>query len=219
MGHITHRAPESRLSDNPQEINNPAHSVICGEGQRRAFPGNGMPAYLQKIQPPSDDKRWKIVAATMKKLGNRPSALIEALHTLQQVFGYLDKPGLIFVAAVLRVPPSQVFGAATFYHYFTMKPQGEHSCIVCTGTACYIKGANALLKSIEAEEHVKPGQTTPDNRLSVLTARCFGACGLAPVAVVDGEMESRLTTESLQKRLHSLTSPTEANQEVGSHAR
>ena len=160
-----------------------------------------MPAYLDKIQPPSDDKRWKIVAATMKKLGNRPSALIEALHTLQQVFGYLDRPALTFVAGVLKVPLSQVYGAATFYHYFTMKPQGEHTCIVCTGTACYINGATALLKSIEASEHIKPGQTTPDGRLSLLTARCFGACGLAPVAVVDGEMESRLTPEALEQRL------------------
>jgi bidirectional [NiFe] hydrogenase diaphorase subunit len=164
-----------------------------------------MPAYLEKIQPPSDDKRWKIVAATMKKLGNRPSALIEALHTLQQAFGYLDKPGLTFVAAVLKVPLSQVYGAATFYHYFTMKPQGEHTCVVCTGTACYINGASALLKSIEDEEGVKPGQTTPDGRLSLLTARCFGACGLAPVAVMDGEMESRLTPEKLQERLKAVT--------------
>jgi len=163
-----------------------------------------MPAYLEKINPPSDDKRWKMVAATMKKLGNRPSALIEALHTLQQTFGYLDKPGLIFVAAVLRVPPSLVYGAATFYHIFTMKPQGEHSCIVCTGTACYINGSGGLLKSIEAHEGVKPGQTTTDGRLSVLTARCFGACGLAPVAVVDGQMESRLTPEALQKRLEGM---------------
>jgi len=160
-----------------------------------------MLTYLEKIQPPSEDKRWKIVAATMKKLGNTPSALIEALHTLQQVFGYLDKPGLTFVASTLRVPPSQVYGAATFYHYFTMKPQGEHTCIVCTGTACYIKGATALLKSIETREGVKAGQTTPDGRLSVLTARCFGACGLAPVAVVDGQMESRLTPDNLQDRL------------------
>jgi bidirectional [NiFe] hydrogenase diaphorase subunit len=167
-----------------------------------------MPAYLAKIQPPSDDKRWKIVAATMKKLGNRPSALIEALHTLQQVFGYLDKPGLTFVAAVLKVPPSQVYGAATFYHYFTMKPPGEHTCIVCTGTACYINGAGALLDSIASREGVKPGQTTPDGRLSLLTARCFGACGLAPVAVVDGAMESRLTPEALEQRL----------QRIGIHA-
>ena len=163
-----------------------------------------MPAYLQNVQPPSDDKRWKIVAATMKKLGNRPSAVIEALHTLQQVFGYLDKPGLTFVAAVLKVPLSQVYGAATFYHYFTMKPQGRHTCIVCTGTACYINGAKALLDSIAEREGVKPGETTPDGGLSILTARCFGACGLAPVAVVDGEMQSRLSAEKLQQRLEAI---------------
>ena len=117
----------------------------------------------------------------MRKLGNERSALIETLHTLQQVFGYLDKPGLTYVAAVLKIPLSQVYGAATFYHHFTMKPQGEHTCIVCTGTACYIKGATALLKSIEATEGIRPGETTADGRFSLLTARCFGACGLAPV--------------------------------------
>jgi len=163
-----------------------------------------MPAYLQKIQPPSDDKRWNIVAATMKTLGNRPSALIEALHTLQQSFGYLDKAGLTFVAAVLRMPLSQVYGAATFYHYFTLKPQGEHSCVVCTGTACYIKGANALLQSLETHEGVKPGQTTPDGRLSVSTARCFGTCGLALVAVMDGQMASYVTPETLQQHLEGI---------------
>src|ERR1700689_3970951 len=108
-------------------------------------------AYLQKCEAPSTDKRWKIIAATMRKLGNQRNALIEALHSLQQTFGYLDKPGLTFVAGTLRIPLSQVFGAATFYHYFTLKPQGKHSCIVCTGTACYIKGAGELLKSVAKE--------------------------------------------------------------------
>jgi bidirectional [NiFe] hydrogenase diaphorase subunit len=86
-----------------------------------------------------------------------------------------------------------------------MKPQGAHTCVVCTGTACYINGASKLLKSIEDEEGIKPGQTTPDGRLSLLTARCFGACGLAPVAVMDGAMESRLTPEKLQERLKAVT--------------
>jgi bidirectional [NiFe] hydrogenase diaphorase subunit len=157
--------------------------------------------YLQKCEPPTDDKRWKIIAATMRKLGNQRNALIEALHSLQQAFGYLDKPGLTFIAATLRIPLSQVFGAATFYHYFTMKPQGKHTCIVCTGTACYIKGAGELLKSIAKEQGVKPGETTPDGELSILTARCFGACGLAPVAVMDGETAGRLDAGELQHRL------------------
>jgi bidirectional [NiFe] hydrogenase diaphorase subunit len=162
-------------------------------------------AYLQKCEPPSSDKRWKIVAATMRKLGNERQALIEALHSLQQSFGYLDKPGLTYVATSLKIPLSQVYGAATFYNHFTMKPQGEHACVVCTGTACYIKGAADLLKTIFAAEGVKPGETTADGRLSILTARCFGACGLAPVVVMDGDVVGRITTEVLEERLRKVT--------------
>jgi len=169
--------------------------------------------YLQKCDPPSDDKRWKIVAATMRKLGNQRHALIEALHSMQDAFGYLDKPGLTFVAGSLRIPLSQVYGAATFYHHFTMKPQGRHSCIVCTGTACHIKGADGLLKHVSATRGIKPGETTADRELSLLTARCFGTCGLAPVAVIDGETVGRLTNESLDQRLDRLT-PREAPQLV-----
>ena len=146
-----------------------------------------MRLYFDAVTPPSDDKRWKIVAATMRKLG--------------KAFGYLEKPGLTFVAATLRLPLSRVYGVATFYQHFTMKPQGRHSCVVCTGTACHIKGAGALLNSISAAYRVKPGETTPDGELSVLTARCFGACGLAPVAVIDGAVAVRLTAQGLEERL------------------
>jgi bidirectional [NiFe] hydrogenase diaphorase subunit len=158
-------------------------------------------AYLKKCEPPSDDKRWKIVAATMRKLGNERHALIEALHTLQEVFGYLDKPGLTFIAASLRIPLSQVYGAATFYNHFMLKPQGKHTCVVCTGTACYIKGAEALLKSIHADLGIKSGETTKDGEWSLLTARCFGACGLAPAAVIDGQTFGHVTPEVLEHRL------------------
>ena len=158
--------------------------------------------YLQKCEPPSADKRWKIVAATMRKLGNERHALIETLHTLQQAFGYLDKPGLTYVAAMLKIPLSQVYGAATFYNHFTMKPQGEHACIVCTGTACYIKGAPQLLKAVAAVEGLKPGETSADGQISLMTARCFGACGLAPVVVIDKDVIGRVTPETLQHKLH-----------------
>ena len=162
--------------------------------------------YLEKCEPPSDDKRWKAVAATMRKLGNQRHALIEALHSVQQEFGYLDKAGLTFVAAALRIPLSQVYGTATFYQFFTMKPQGEHKCVVCNGSACYIKGSDELLKSIAARYGVKPGETTPDGRLTLETARCFGTCGLALVAVVDGQMEAFLTPELLNRRLEEASS-------------
>jgi len=157
--------------------------------------------YLGKISAPSDDKRWKIIAATMRKLGNEHYALIETLHSLQQAFGYLDLPGLTYIAASLKIPLSEVYGVATFYNHFMMKPQGKHACVVCTGTACYIKGATELLNSVAAAEHLHPGETTPDNNLSLLTARCFGACGLAPVVVLDGDVVGRVTPDLLQQRL------------------
>jgi bidirectional [NiFe] hydrogenase diaphorase subunit len=160
-----------------------------------------MIAYLQKLEPPSGDPRWKLIAASMRKLGNKRHALIEALHSLQQSFGYLEKPGLTYVAASLKVPLSRVYGVATFYHHFTMKPQGRHVCVVCTGTACYIRGARPLLASIAAREALRPGETTADGQLSILTARCIGACGLAPVAVVDGAVTGRVTPDLLQHLL------------------
>jgi bidirectional [NiFe] hydrogenase diaphorase subunit len=118
--------------------------------------------------------------------------LIETLHTVQETFGYLDETALRFVAGILRVPLSRVYGAATFYHFFTLKPQGKHTCVVCTGTACYIKGAPALLASIERRFGIKPGETTGDNRLSLLTARCLGSCGLAPAAVLDSAVLGKI---------------------------
>ena len=144
---------------------------------------------------PSDDKRWRIVETRMRRLGNRPDGLIEALHSVQETFGYLDDDALHYISASLRVPPSKVFGVATFYHHFTMKPQGEHACVICTGTACYINGAGEILKTVESRLGIKPGQTTSDGELSLLTARCLGACSLAPAAIVDGEVQGRFVAE------------------------
>jgi bidirectional [NiFe] hydrogenase diaphorase subunit len=156
-----------------------------------------MQTYLGPPQVPSADKRWKMVEATARRHGREPHALIETLHTAQECFGYLDETTLRFVAATLRVPLSRVYGAATFYHFFTLKPKGRHTCVVCTGTACYIKGAPALLDSIRARHGISPGETTPDNELSLLTARCLGSCGLAPAAVMDGAVLGKVGPEQM----------------------
>ena len=140
---------------------------------------------------PSEDKRWKWMDATMRRYGYRPHALIEALHTAQESFGYLDESALKFASTSLHVPLSKVYGVATFYNFFTLKPQGEHACVVCLGTACYIKGAPQILDAIEEATRIKPGETTADGKISLLTARCFGSCGLAPALVFDGEVAPR----------------------------
>jgi bidirectional [NiFe] hydrogenase diaphorase subunit len=148
-------------------------------------------------KPPSDDKRWRIVDAAMRRQGYDSHALIEALHAAQGAFGFLDETAMRYVARSLRVPLSKVFGVATFYHFFTLKPQGKHTCVVCMGTACYIKGAGEILKSVGARYKIQDGQTTADDELSLLSARCIGACGLAPAVVLDGEVVAKGTTEQV----------------------
>lgn len=157
-----------------------------------------------KPAAPTDDKRWRIVEMRMRRLGNRPDALIEALHSAQEAFGYINDDAMRYISDSLAVPPSKVFGVATFYHYFTLKPRGEHTCVVCTGTACYINGAMELLASIRAGLGVKPHETTADGRLSLLTGRCFGSCSLAPAAIVDGEVQGRVDARELVERLQTL---------------
>jgi bidirectional [NiFe] hydrogenase diaphorase subunit len=154
---------------------------------------------------PSDDKRWKLVNATMRRNGYAGHALIETLHSVQDAFGYLDETSLRFVAASLDLPVSKVFGVATFYHIFMLKPKGRHTCVVCTGTACYIKGAGGLIEGLQEHYDIDPGETTGDNRLSLLTARCVGACGLAPAVVVDGDVLGKQAADTLVATLEELS--------------
>jgi bidirectional [NiFe] hydrogenase diaphorase subunit len=163
-----------------------------------------VPVVRAKPEAPTDDKRWRIVETRMRRLGNRPDALIEALHSAQEAFGYIGDDALRYVSDTLAVPPSKVFGVVTFYHHFTLRPQGEHTCVVCTGTACYINGATEILAAIQASLGIKPKQTTADGKVSLLTARCLGACSLAPAAIVDGTVEGRVAPAALVAHLKQL---------------
>lgn len=168
---------------------------------RQAHSSSASPDNKGDGDPRLNDKRYKLLEATMRKHGYAGNALIESLHTAQQAFGYLDDFTLWHIARSLHLPPSKVYGVVTFYNHFTLKPQGEHTCVVCLGTACYIKGARAAIAAIEAEFRVKAGGTTSDGRLSLLTARCFGSCALAPAAVMDGEMLGKLTPANIVGRI------------------
>ncbi|MDK9717702.1 MAG: bidirectional hydrogenase complex protein HoxE [Trichlorobacter sp.] len=152
----------------------------------------------------ADDPRLKLVERAMKRLQYQPDALIEVLHTAQEAFGYLSRELLGHVAAQLKLPESQVFGVATFYHFFTLRPKGEHSCIVCTGTACYVKGAGEILGRLEQAAGIKAGQTTADGKLSLGTARCLGNCSLAPMLTVDDVVYGPETPDSAVEKLHGL---------------
>lgn len=147
------------------------------------------------------DKRFKLLEAKMKRHQYRPDALIEVLHTAQEVFGSLNPELLQTIARSLKLPPSWVYGVATFYHFFSLAPKGEHSCVVCLGTACYVKGAAGVMSALEQKFGIKAGQTTPDGKVSVLTARCLGACGLAPAVVFDGAVAGNLDRETTLERV------------------
>lgn len=157
------------------------------------------------LEHASGDKRFKILEVFMKRHQFRADALIEVLHKAQELFGYLEEDLLIFVAHHLKLPPSRVYGVATFYHFFTLKPQGEHTCVICLGTACYVKGADKLQAAMEAASGIKAGETTPDGKVSLLSARCIGSCGLAPAVTYDGTVCAKQTPEDALAKLNEWT--------------
>jgi bidirectional [NiFe] hydrogenase diaphorase subunit len=134
---------------------------------------------------PAKDPRTKLLLAKIKQEGARPDSLIEILHTAQNAYGYLSIPVMRFLSQALKLPPSRVFATVSFYHFFSLRSKGAHTCLVCTGTACYVKGARQLLKELEQGLQIHVGEVTPGGGLGLQVARCIGACGLAPVVVLD----------------------------------
>jgi len=151
---------------------------------------------VTETEHPSGDSRFELIDKKLKRVRFSQDQLIEVLHDAQSVFGYLSPDVLVYVARQLQLPPSRVFGVATFYHLFTMEPQGEHSCTVCMGTACYVKGADEIVARVGDEFSIESGDTTDDGELTLTSARCLGSCGLAPVVLVDGEVLSHQSPDS-----------------------
>ncbi|MEX1279135.1 MAG: NAD(P)H-dependent oxidoreductase subunit E [Acidimicrobiia bacterium] len=141
---------------------------------------------------PSGDDRFALVDKHLKRVRYEQHQLIETLHVAQDVFGHLSDDVLLYVARALRLPPSMVYGVATFYQLFTFESPGDHTCMVCTGTACFVKGADDIVEAIGEAYEVADGGTSEDGRLSLTTARCIGSCGMAPIVVVDGEFHGHL---------------------------
>jgi len=133
------------------------------------------------------------VAELVEPFAGRPSELIQALHRVQEELGYIPKEAQRAVAAALGVPLSQVHGVVTFYHFFRTEPVGRHTIRLCLGTACYVRGAARVLQALREELGVDLGGTSADGLFTLEGVRCLGACGLAPVMMVDGEVYGRLT--------------------------
>lgn len=113
------------------------------------------------------------------------SYLIAVLQKVQEKLGYLSPESMDEVSLLMQIPAAKVTGVATFYHFFNFQPKGRHTVTVCMGTACYVRGAGAVLDKLSGLLGIKEGETTPDGQFSIESARCLGACALAPVVVVD----------------------------------
>lgn len=118
-------------------------------------------------------------------ISDKRGALIAVLHKAQNLYGYFSNELIFFISKELDVPTSKIFGVISFYSFFTTEPRGENVVNVCLGTACFVRGSEGILKEFERELNIKAGKTTEDNKFTLSTLRCIGACGLAPVVMIN----------------------------------
>ena len=126
-----------------------------------------------------------------------PGSLIPVLTACQEIVGYLPIELQDYISQGLNLPGSNIYGVVTFYSFFTMVPRGRHTIKVCMGTACYVRGIGEILDRIQSNLNLKVGDTTADRRFSLEAVRCLGACGLAPVVVVDDETHGGVTSDRI----------------------
>ena len=149
--------------------------------------------------------RFAKVDAILDRYKGTKGALIPVLQEAQNAYGFLPKDVLAHIAQKLSIPVSQVYGVVTFYSQFHLKPRGRNIIRVCQGTACHVRGAKAVLKALEDELQLSPGQTSADERFTLETVASLGACGLAPVMMVNDDTHGRLTPENVCKVLERYT--------------
>ena len=142
----------------------------------------------------------------IKREGNSPDSLIQILHGTQEMLGYLPEEAQLYIAKQLQIPPTRVYGIVSFYNFFKMEKAAEHVISVCMGTACYVKGAGFILKKLEELLGVKVGETTQNGKFSCQEVRCLGACGMAPLISIDGDIYGRMSPDLLPAILEKYSS-------------
>jgi NADH:ubiquinone oxidoreductase subunit E len=147
-----------------------------------------------------NEDTWLQLKQTIDHVMQKPysdSYLIAVLHKTQSLYGYLPEDVIDVIAVEMNIPTAHIWGVATFYHYFNLTPQGKHTISVCLGTACYVKGAAQLVETLKQQLKIDMGQTTQDDLFTLQPARCLGACGLAPVVMIDDTIHGDLTPKTL----------------------
>ena len=157
-------------------------------------------------------EQWTKVDAVIRHYRDKLGALIPVLEEIQGITGHLPESVQRRVAQGLDLPLSQVYGVVTFYSYFTMRPRGKHQIRVCLGTSCHVRGGSQIEKRIEEDLSILPGEITPDRQFSLDIVRCVGACGLAPVVVVDEDTHKQVKSAKLGTILDQYRSPSAAQE-------
>ena len=135
----------------------------------------------------------------LKKYPRQKDELIAILNDLQERYGYIPKQAQMEVSEYLSIPMAEIYGVITFYSRFTLAPKGKYNISICLGTACFVKGAQNLLDRAKERLKIEPGQVTPDGKFSIDDVRCVGACGLAPVFMVNDEVYGNATVKQLDE--------------------
>jgi NADH:ubiquinone oxidoreductase subunit E len=148
---------------------------------------------LEELNPDLTPEALSKVDAIIKSNRKKKGALIPVLAACQEVVGYLPVELQEYIGQSLNIPGSDIYGVVTFYSFFSMFPKGRHTIKVCLGTACYVRGSKQILEKISSVFKIGIGETTEDRRFSLEAVRCLGACGLAPVVVVDNDTHGGVT--------------------------
>jgi len=133
---------------------------------------------------------------------NQQGSLMPVLHETQELFGYLPEEAQKKISKELNIPLAEIYGVATFYSRFNLKPRGEHTIGVCLGTACYVKNAQLVFERLQKELNVKPGDTTDDGKFTLEATRCLGCCGLAPVMMIGEDVYGKLVPDDIPEILN-----------------
>jgi NADH:ubiquinone oxidoreductase subunit E len=158
-------------------------------------------------EEPTEEELLARLDAVIGEYRGKPGALIPVLQLAQGIFGYLPEVALKHIARELRKPYSEVAGVVGFYSFFTTVPRGKHLVRVCLGTACYVRGGKQVLAALKDLLRIEVGETTPDRQFSLDVGRCFGACGLAPVIMIDEEVHQRVKPARLGRILEECRQP------------
>ena len=153
---------------------------------------------MSRIKVELKKKDLEKIRDICRSFDNQPGELINVLHQTQHTFGYLPAEVQEVVARELNIPVAKVYGVVTFYSFFSMVPKGKYPVSICTGTACYVRGAENVLAEFKKELNINVGETTADGRFSISCLRCVGACGLAPVVMVGDKTYGRVSPEMVR---------------------